>query len=335
VVLYEMITGHRPYVSDTPVGILLKQASEPLPLPKKYVPDLPQNVESVLLKVLARKPDDRYPDMHSFTNELQDLLDGREVDATAIKTALLREQMTGKVERQKEAERTPVEQGRNTAPPPAPVKTQRGNKFWIVAGGISAGLCACFALVSVGFLAMNGFKSAPASLSVTNVPPAQNTNAATLTALALPPVTISGCTSTDDCPDAVRIIDLFGENETLEYNTEYRVSISQDKKVRFFSGWCTTERKILDENLTNMEFVFTIDDKSYVENIKKEYYDQQDETDSTKQNSCYGVGGVTSGWQKAHTYRVVVGQIFEKQIFDGWDTYPQGEQLYIYLITVE
>ena len=100
VVLYEMITGHRPYTSDTPAGILLKQVNEPLPLPKQYVPDLPQNVESVLLKVLARKPDDRYPDMRSFANELQDLLDGREVTATTIKIKKLREQMTGKVERQ-------------------------------------------------------------------------------------------------------------------------------------------------------------------------------------------------------------------------------------------
>ena len=33
VVLYEMITGHRPYIADTPAGVLLKQASESLPLP--------------------------------------------------------------------------------------------------------------------------------------------------------------------------------------------------------------------------------------------------------------------------------------------------------------
>ena len=336
VVLYEMITGHRPYASDTPAGILLKQVNEPLPLPKQYVPDLPQNVESVLLKVLARNPSDRYPDMRSFTNELQDLLDGKEVTATTVKIKKLREQMSSKVERQlksdqNEVERIPVEQGRNAG------KIQRGNRFWIVAGGIGAGLCACFALVSVGFLAINGFKNAPASLPATSVPPPQNNNTAipTSTELTLPPITVSGCTSADDCPDAVWISDLFGENETLEYNSEYKVSISQDKKVGFFSGWCTTERKILDENLTNMEFVFTIDDKSHIENIKKEYYDQQDETDSTKQNSCYAVGGVTSGWQKAHTYRVVIGQVFEKQIFDGWDTYPQGEQLRIYLITIE
>ena len=34
VVLYEMITGHRPYTADTPAGVLLKQATESLPLPK-------------------------------------------------------------------------------------------------------------------------------------------------------------------------------------------------------------------------------------------------------------------------------------------------------------
>ena len=35
VVLYEMITGHRPYKADTPAGVLIKQASESLPLPQQ------------------------------------------------------------------------------------------------------------------------------------------------------------------------------------------------------------------------------------------------------------------------------------------------------------
>ena len=61
VVLYEMITGYRPYVADTPAGVLLKQASEPLPLPTSYIPNLPKNIESVLLKVLAKQPVHRYP----------------------------------------------------------------------------------------------------------------------------------------------------------------------------------------------------------------------------------------------------------------------------------
>ena len=126
VVLYEMITGHRPYISDTPAGILLKQINDPLPFPKEYIPDLPHNVESVLLKVLARKPSDRYPDMRTFANELQDLLDGREVTATTIKTKRLREQMLGKAEENPPAaEPMPVEQEPAKARQDAPIESKQ------------------------------------------------------------------------------------------------------------------------------------------------------------------------------------------------------------------
>jgi hypothetical protein len=299
-------------------------------------------VESVLLKVLARKPGDRYPDMQSFTNELQDLLDGREVDAAAIKTTLLREQMTGNADGQprsdkNKVERIPVEQSRSAVSVPAPVKTQRGNRFWVVAGSVSAGLCICLALASVGFMVMNGLGSATTSPSADSVPSPQskNTVTPTSTVVMLPPVTVSGCTSADDCPDTVWIADLSGENGTQEDKTEYSISISQDKKVRFFSGWCAIDRKTLDENLTKMEIAFTIDGKSHVDKLKKEYFEQQSDTDSTEKMSCYGVGGVISDWQKSHTYRVEIGPVFNKQVFDGWDTFPQGKQLSIYLITVK
>jgi serine/threonine protein kinase len=147
VVLYEMITGHRPYVSDTPAGILLKQVNDPLPLPRQYIPDLPKNVESVLLKVLARKPEDRYPNMHTFTVELQNLLAGKEVTASTIKTKRLIEQMTGKVEGRPQGEQdhkaetqpqvgqghveqnrnAQIEQNQNTAhlPPPPPASRKK------------------------------------------------------------------------------------------------------------------------------------------------------------------------------------------------------------------
>jgi serine/threonine protein kinase len=140
VVLYEMITAYRPYMSDTPAGILLKQINEPLPLPKQYIPDLPHNVESVLLKVLARKPVDRYPDMRSFANELQDLLDGREVNATTIKIKKLREQMTGVVEpfqiEKNQSVHDHVQQKRNTPSYSSPPPTIQKKKFPILLAGL-------------------------------------------------------------------------------------------------------------------------------------------------------------------------------------------------------
>ncbi|HNB85163.1 MAG TPA: protein kinase [Anaerolineales bacterium] len=111
VVLYEMITGRRPYISDTPAGILLQQVNEPLPLPKTYIPDLPANIEAVLLKTLARNPKDRYANMNAFANDLQSILTGGQVTATAVATDILREQMTGKVSKKEIQEvKTQIEQ---------------------------------------------------------------------------------------------------------------------------------------------------------------------------------------------------------------------------------
>jgi eukaryotic-like serine/threonine-protein kinase len=74
VVLYEMITGHLPYNADTPAAILLKQVNDPLPRPRQYIVDLPENVEKVLFKVLAKKPEDRYASMAEFGAALEKLV---------------------------------------------------------------------------------------------------------------------------------------------------------------------------------------------------------------------------------------------------------------------
>ncbi|GAB4431511.1 MAG: hypothetical protein Kow002_19770 [Anaerolineales bacterium] len=96
VILYEMVTGHRPYMADTPAGVLLAQANDPLPLPTSYIPDLPKDIESVLLKTLAKDPANRYDDVHAFVTELENLLAGKDVSASSINTNKLREQMTGR-----------------------------------------------------------------------------------------------------------------------------------------------------------------------------------------------------------------------------------------------
>jgi serine/threonine protein kinase len=73
VVLYEMVTGRKPYDADTPAAILLKQATQPLPNPRKFSRNLPGGLEEVLLKALAPQPEDRYPDMRTFSQALKQL----------------------------------------------------------------------------------------------------------------------------------------------------------------------------------------------------------------------------------------------------------------------
>jgi len=74
IVLYEMITGRKPYFAETPMAVVLKQMNDPLPRPTDFVPDLPEGVEQVLFKALAKDPNDRYADMDAFTAALKDIL---------------------------------------------------------------------------------------------------------------------------------------------------------------------------------------------------------------------------------------------------------------------
>jgi WD40 repeat protein/tRNA A-37 threonylcarbamoyl transferase component Bud32 len=76
IVFYEIVTGRKPYTADTPLAVLIKQASEPLPRPRQYVPGLPEKVEQILFKALAKKPQDRYQSMGEFATALERLSGG-------------------------------------------------------------------------------------------------------------------------------------------------------------------------------------------------------------------------------------------------------------------
>ncbi|MDY7080152.1 MAG: protein kinase [Chloroflexota bacterium] len=60
VLLYQLCTGRLPFDADTPYAVILKHITVPLPAPRSVQPDLPEAVERVILKSLAKNPDDRY-----------------------------------------------------------------------------------------------------------------------------------------------------------------------------------------------------------------------------------------------------------------------------------
>lgn len=80
IVLYEMVTGRKPYMADTPAAILLKQATEPLPRPTQYVPDLPESMERILIKALSRNPQDRFQSMAEFANAMEKTSSGQQIE---------------------------------------------------------------------------------------------------------------------------------------------------------------------------------------------------------------------------------------------------------------
>jgi len=66
VILYEMVTGKVPFDGETPIVVILKHINDPLPPPSKINPNISPEVEQVILKALAKKPDDRFVSMLDF-----------------------------------------------------------------------------------------------------------------------------------------------------------------------------------------------------------------------------------------------------------------------------
>jgi WD40 repeat protein/tRNA A-37 threonylcarbamoyl transferase component Bud32 len=71
VLFFEMITEHKPFSAATPPEVMLRQATEPLPKPRSFKPDLPEKVEYVILKMMGKNADQRYPNMHFLSFELE------------------------------------------------------------------------------------------------------------------------------------------------------------------------------------------------------------------------------------------------------------------------
>lgn len=87
VVLYQMVTGRLPYHADTPLAVMLKKSTEPLPRPSTYVKELPSQLENVLIKALAQKPAERFKSMSEFGRALETLAGGTDTLATVVETS--------------------------------------------------------------------------------------------------------------------------------------------------------------------------------------------------------------------------------------------------------
>ena len=76
VVLYRIATGRLPFEGDTPLALAMKHIQQPLPPPRSINPKLPEGVEAVLLKALAKEPEHRFKDMSEFNAAFQSALTG-------------------------------------------------------------------------------------------------------------------------------------------------------------------------------------------------------------------------------------------------------------------
>lgn len=74
IVFYELLTGKKPFVGDTPFATLRKHCTEPPTPPSVVSPNTPRELETIVLKLLRKEPEERYPGAEELLIELRDYL---------------------------------------------------------------------------------------------------------------------------------------------------------------------------------------------------------------------------------------------------------------------
>ncbi len=73
VVFYELVTGEKPFVAETPMATIIKHITDPFPRPQSVIKAIPKDVEDVILKAVQKDPQKRFNDMGTFAEALEQL----------------------------------------------------------------------------------------------------------------------------------------------------------------------------------------------------------------------------------------------------------------------
>ncbi|HKH12768.1 MAG TPA: protein kinase [Rubrobacter sp.] len=76
IVLYEMLTGVVPYRADNPVAVCMKHVTEPLTPPRRLDPTIPDAVDALVIKMLAKDPADRPASASELLDDIEEVRNG-------------------------------------------------------------------------------------------------------------------------------------------------------------------------------------------------------------------------------------------------------------------
>lgn len=96
IVAYELFTGRVPFSADTPVAVLMKQASEPMPLPPTN--EVREEVTRAILRATAKDPAARWPTANAFAKAITQAstpTSSDSIEATGVMSPLSQETVQG------------------------------------------------------------------------------------------------------------------------------------------------------------------------------------------------------------------------------------------------
>jgi eukaryotic-like serine/threonine-protein kinase len=83
-VLYEMLTSRQPFQADSPVALAYQHVSALPTPPSQLNPEVPDALEAIVLRAMAKNPDDRYADGREMNADLQRAVAGLPISAPPV-----------------------------------------------------------------------------------------------------------------------------------------------------------------------------------------------------------------------------------------------------------
>ena len=89
IVLFELLTGEVPFTGDSPVEIAMKHLAETPPAPSDLRPDVPADLDLVVVRTLAKEAADRYQSAAAMDADLETVARGGRVAAETAEAATM------------------------------------------------------------------------------------------------------------------------------------------------------------------------------------------------------------------------------------------------------
>jgi serine/threonine protein kinase len=157
VILFEMLTGQQPYHGDTPMSVVVKQITDPVPHILDIRPDLPSDIETIIEQAMAKDRNQRFQDVSSLSNALNAVARGERLSLgtsdstmvassrTVVATKPASQALPGTVIARRPQIPQVVEQVQ------APVAPRRKTGLWI---GLGAGILVLFVAAGIAIFSL-------------------------------------------------------------------------------------------------------------------------------------------------------------------------------------
>lgn len=90
VIMYELVSGRRPFSGDDPLAVISQHIHAPVVPPQRYNPNIPDDLQAIIVTLLAKQPDERYTNATDIRRDLAPIQKRLEGGVTGVERDAIR-----------------------------------------------------------------------------------------------------------------------------------------------------------------------------------------------------------------------------------------------------